>query len=767
MRTAFVLAVLMFLATAANAFSFEDIIDTLQAATEAVGSAIVSGVTAIVDVASIDHPVSWPHGVVYDSERECFLREGTTQCNNFVNYELPVTYLNSTGDARPYILFNSVNDVAYLKIEPAYLPDSDAELAVNIEGQVDFVHVPSGLEEAMEIQYATDPGSCLTADFSNAERNFTIRYKPLCQFCSDNRVYMIFNYSIPSLQFRAEMIVPFRIPCRATILLVGRSSYVDRDVYFEPRASDWGSVSYDEALAKYAAEMKGRGKTVRLAETDTIGAADSFGYSEHAELNPFGASDPASFSAETASESRRLVPLIRHIIGRVNPQYTILLGGPTIIPMPFKDDPNFFFTPRDGIARFRPVYDQPPIEMQVGNKVYSDDLYTLEQDDSIPYKVVSRLPTPVEENYGPQSPALIIQGLANMATSARVNRDKTLGIVDLCGTSDPCESCAIGDFSDRVFAKFWPSGTQPPYNPSCPVCEPCSATEEGCTTNPSTCRLCECSSDYYTLPGCYPAPESCESGYIQQGLQVTDSSSLCGRQSYSQGGVLILPGQVSEGARTTMGEASTIFLSAHGAPYGFLVAENRPISKGGQPTHDARQSDECAEFREARAENRQPNNVYRYYLITSAEDYVSESLSLSNHPLIIASSCYSGAVDVPKENMSLPMAMIGAGARAVVGNTRKRTYSSVSYTDYEADTIGVITNMYRQGKTLGNAFLQAKNDSYSRLEANFRNQMLLDASRGAVTELLTPASAFTDAFEAFYNAEGLTLYGDPLAYVPS
>ena len=610
------------------------------------------------------------------------------------------------------LLFNSVNDSYALDV---YGPS--ASEIVLVGGSVVFLGPGNrDASECFEVVSENFVGRDGTRGTT-----FNFSYNPLCQYCTggaDEVFYAIFNYSVPSIQFYGVMAFPFRIPCRATLLLLGVRNAVNASESYSPRASDWGPVDYYEAVRRFIASMAGRGKSVRFVEMDSPQAMTTFGYGGSSLAFP---SNPSSFSAETPEQSRRLVPIVRQIISKVNPSYTILLGGQTIIPMPFKNDASHFVTPDnpEGVTRFTPAYGLPPIEMRVGHKVPSDDLYSMEQDNALPTTVVSRLPTPVDEDYGVQSPQLIIQGLANMASPARIIRNNTLGIIDLCGSPD---KCSIGDFSDRVFEKFWPAGAIP-FNPSCPHCEPQENTGE--------CRLCECSSDYYSLPGCYPSPETCKNAYLKAGGASVDLSSFCGQAKYLQGGTEILPGSVAGGARSVLSNASTIYFSAHGAPYGFLVAINHGQILGYQ-------GDESV------------------FIISSGDDF--NSRVLSRRPVVFASSCYAGAIDVAAKNQSLPMSMISAGARAFVGNTRKRIYSESG--SFEEDVIEMISSMYREGNTLGNSFLKAKQMAYSAVAANVRNQMLLDASRNATTEVFARPHLAT-----FYNAEELTLYGDPLAYV--
>ncbi|NYZ74984.1 hypothetical protein H0O03_01850 [Candidatus Micrarchaeota archaeon] len=615
------------------------------------------------------------------------------------------------------LLFNSVNDSYALDV---YGPNPSED--VTIGGDIAFLG--PGNRDVSECLEAV-PENFVGPD-GTPGTTFNFYYNPLCQYCtsgSDEVFYALFDYSVPALHFMGEMAVPFRIPCRATILLLGVRDAVNSSSSYAPRASDGEVVDYYEEVRRYIHSMADREKTVRFIELDSPEAMSTFGYGTGSLALP---ANPSSFTAETVEQSRRLVPIVRRVIGEVNPSYTILLGGPTLIPMPFKDDPQGLFSPQHGVWFFRPAYDEDRIEMHVSKKLYSDDLYMMEQDTALPTRVISRIPTPVDEDYGVQSSDLLVQGLANMATNARLSRSQILGLIDLCGHTGG--GCTIGDYGNTVFKLFWPAGGMPPQ----PYCDQCASPES------NQCQPCQCSVEAYEIPGCYPAPESCKNAYsvTTSGVLIRDLSNYCGRELYALGGHTVLPGETWGGARTQLSEAGTIFMYSHGAPYGFMVAINRAASTTSEDAESL-------------------------HLIVSGDDFATRELSL--HPFVISSACYSGAIDVPRENMSLPMAMIGAGARTYLGNTRTRIFTTTG--SLEADITTFMKKMFREGKTAGNAFLEAKSAAYSGLSAHFRNQALLDSSE-ARTEVLHPAG-LADMADAFYNAEGFVLYGDPLAYAPT
>ena len=254
--------------------------------------------------------------------------------------------------------------------------------------------------------------------------NISVFYDSLCQFCGMARLWFLVHRVESGLKpelafFEAS------IPCGADVLLVTNEDRIDLTDEATARYGghqvrhDFRGWTYD-----YIALWDERGKSVRYVNLASGLARRVFGLSRaslHFEL------DGRPLEQETVESSRRYVSGVRKIVRKANPDYVVLFGGMSVVPMPFQQDAvlpdnTAFFTTRDG-------------------RLYSDDLYAMPQDGVAPNVIVSRIPTPFST--GKARVNLFAAAVANAIEGERtpLQRRKTFMVSDICGGFEENLSC--------------------------------------------------------------------------------------------------------------------------------------------------------------------------------------------------------------------------------------------------------------------------------------------------------------------------------------
>ncbi|NYZ74747.1 hypothetical protein H0O03_00585 [Candidatus Micrarchaeota archaeon] len=255
----------------------------------------------------------------------------------------------------------------------------------------------------------TDITHCFEWEFApKDDRTVLGIYYPFyseCQYCG--LAVLLFNVSRPSAGGYPEAnVILLNITCNADVLIVTNEAMLDLGdrPYF--------GVPFDYWISRYINRWNERrnprtntiGNRVRYVDLSNDLARQTFGISDALDL------DAEALDNETSERSKRLVPTIRRIRREVDPGYLILLGGMSVIPVPF-DDTNSAITDR----------------------VYSDDLYSMPSDDSLPNLIVSRFPTRYTEDKGDATP--IVLAIDNLLSS-NDSLDSIGMIADRCGTGD-------------------------------------------------------------------------------------------------------------------------------------------------------------------------------------------------------------------------------------------------------------------------------------------------------------------------------------------
>lgn len=188
------------------------------------------------------------------------------------------------------------------------------------------------------------------------------------------------------------MTIPISIPCQANVTFVTIKSKL--------RATNDYEETVRTALSYLSLNLH---ESAKYFELDNQLAQHSLGFSL-----------PPGASMNSPEASKRLVPTIRSILQKTRSQYLIILGGVTVIPMPFDNDSNYFDS-KDG-------------------KIPSDDLYSMTCNNCLPSVIVSRFPTPPTT----QSPTDIIEKtFYAFFFSNQVRLHETLEVGDACGSSNP------------------------------------------------------------------------------------------------------------------------------------------------------------------------------------------------------------------------------------------------------------------------------------------------------------------------------------------
>ncbi|NYZ74647.1 hypothetical protein H0O03_00050 [Candidatus Micrarchaeota archaeon] len=239
----------------------------------------------------------------------------------------------------------------------------------------------------------------------------TINYDSFCQFCGDVRLWFTVSRMAGALSNPEVTFVEARIPCEADVLLVTNEDRVDLED--EATAQYGGSPHSDNFrgwIQRYVNLWDTRGKSVRYVNLADSTARKAFRVSRDSlQFNL----DGRPLEEETVETSRRYVNAVRKIRRAVDPTYLILVGGMSVIPMPFQEDSLGFFS-KDG-------------------RIYSDDLYATPQDGVEPDVIASRFPTQFSTdatriNVFASSVANAIEG---DATPLRL--DRTVMLSDVCG----------------------------------------------------------------------------------------------------------------------------------------------------------------------------------------------------------------------------------------------------------------------------------------------------------------------------------------------
>ncbi|NYZ75440.1 hypothetical protein H0O03_04240 [Candidatus Micrarchaeota archaeon] len=247
-----------------------------------------------------------------------------------------------------------------------------------------------------------------------------------------------FNASVVAAGYHVPITnyyLPVFIPCQADVLMVGNSA-----AFLENYDVQTSGLDYHSSLIKYINKWGRRGKTVRYVDVSQQFARNFFGIS----ANPDAAEDYSDKSYDELNDdtsfgrraSRRFVPIVRALRQKVNPSYLILMGGNTVLPMPFALDPHSL------ISR---------------GKLRSDDPYA-SLDGGTPDIIVTRFPTP---EYRFQSlhdntqndPRLLIRTIYTAATAGDLVYDGRILVGDACGLPDP-NDCFLRNQVERQKTYF-------------------------------------------------------------------------------------------------------------------------------------------------------------------------------------------------------------------------------------------------------------------------------------------------------------------------
>ncbi|MEW5955550.1 MAG: hypothetical protein AB1626_03370 [Candidatus Micrarchaeota archaeon] len=257
--------------------------------------------------------------------------------------------------------------------------------------------------------------SCFEVRPDNIANGIEIRliYKAMCQACGQP-YFLRLDFgrtSTPLVDY--VLLIPVSIPCHANVVLITDTSKLG--------SGDFGRYYYSSVFDDYLAYLKSEGLTYRYVNLNNSDTFISFGFYYP---NPL----PSMSSSEA---SKRLVRPIRRILEKTRSKYLLILGGASVIPMPFEDD----HQPAPGT--------EYPFFTSVEGKLPSDDLYSMAQDDVLPSVIVSRFPTPYPSGSSGTASRRAITAMMSfrhdVSTAARfISLDDVLIVGDACGSAEEC-----------------------------------------------------------------------------------------------------------------------------------------------------------------------------------------------------------------------------------------------------------------------------------------------------------------------------------------
>ena len=232
-----------------------------------------------------------------------------------------------------------------------------------------------------------------------------------CQSCGRNYFLRIhFELTDDPVGYVYYLSIPFSIPCAADVTLVTRREYVGIDELAVPASIGGMKVSLADAIESYIVHLRDKGSTVRYVELDHGDAQTSFDFNDPS-LSP---------SMSSAAASKSLVPAVRKVLQKTQSSYLVILGGVSVIPMPFHSDEEgangqTYLVSRDG-------------------KVPSDDPYAMRADGQVPEVIVARFPSVLD--YSDTITRMMMSGLS--ASPIPTDFTSVLVVGDACGSADHC-----------------------------------------------------------------------------------------------------------------------------------------------------------------------------------------------------------------------------------------------------------------------------------------------------------------------------------------
>ena len=340
----------------------------------------------------------------------------------------------------PVIILNSVNYSAKIEFNatPAcvesdcilqltnpvvnYYPSGGGQVGASQYGITAEIQSPSAQNRSIVIDPRRD-GFAMQAFLQSSPCGFF--------YLSFNASVVAPGYFVPVTPFY----LPIYLPCQADVLMVGNTGSFVENIDVETQDLD-----YHSALIRYINKWGRRGKTVRYVDVAYAAARYFFGVGanpdedeQYADKSYDELNDDTSLGRQA---SRRFVPVVRALRQKVNPSYILLMGGNTVIPMPFALDPHRI------ISR---------------GKLRSDDPYA-SMDGSTPDITVSRFPTPeyrFEALYDntQNDPRLLIRTIYTAVTAGDLVYDGRILVGDACGWPDP-NNCFLRNQVERQKTYF-------------------------------------------------------------------------------------------------------------------------------------------------------------------------------------------------------------------------------------------------------------------------------------------------------------------------
>jgi len=565
--------------------------------------------------------------------------------------------------SRSNAVFDSIDDRLSLKVVP-------------VSGQALFGEAVIKRNKGTEDQpvYENLPSSCFKLVQSsipqgNLEaRRLALQYNPLCQACGGS-YDLLFEVSFagvagvdPSKKWK--VCVPMDIPCEADVTLVTVGNKIDKEKV-------WRQKNFEAAITEYldlGLSTKHQ-KTARYVELDSSAAQSSFGYNF-----------PEDASMRNAVDSAKFVTPLRKILEKTDSKYLMILGGVSVVPMPYRLDvpsqreSREFFESTDGT-------------------IPSDDPYAQVAGGEPPSLTVSRLPT---LRFAPDqkkaSPEPIIAMLEAAEEASTIPLSQVLLIGDECGSSNP-DACLLKPLVEQLsssmfgkacgqdsrcrlaptFCQYYQDQLEGVYCLNSPECDDYRESVESgkCKTveSPGSVGIvCPCKQE----AGDVTAPASCR---FHPFGSATVSNTVCRQNS----------------AAADVSQAPGIVLIAHGDGTSFVALKRKPGSTALERGH----------------------TVLITYQFYGSGGYVTQNLLFDNFPAFFSNSCYNGAIDedayghsATDGRTSLVLTVAQAGARAIIGRTR------VGYAEDEL-YFDLINNFFSSGsKNLGERFLEIKKKGY-------------------------------------------------------
>ena len=341
------------------------------------------------------------------------------------------------------ILFNSLNVVQNISLSP-------------LEGSV--LVTGGGGDLAPRVEMVTKNGfKDITADcFYNVEatgdNKILLEYNPFCPYCKQE---MRLKVGVSKGTEKDYFIQPIKIPCTADVLLVTdtRAFDVGKKVCLigsgvtssSPQAcfslppEKKAEFGYFEALDIYSRSLGAAGLKFRYFDF-AAAAANKINYGSFE--TPAKVSD---WNAETSHSSKRYVPVVRKVLKKTAAKNVVILGGVTVIPMPFNDDEELT------TAAEKKAFMRNYVGSRDG-RLPSDDDYVVEPDTGLPIASVSRFPSLPEDPTAMYVALFRAAQLRGRAFESVVTRQSLVLVSDACGTpaSPGSASCLLRAMGDKL-----------------------------------------------------------------------------------------------------------------------------------------------------------------------------------------------------------------------------------------------------------------------------------------------------------------------------